>query len=461
VRTDPLAHPPPYLLTGSQDYTIKKWEVPRQPHDPAAPTKKKTAARALFTRKAHEKDINALDVHHGGALFASASQDKTVKIWSLDGEVQGILRGHRRGVWSVSFAPAHTPAIAGEDGLVAAASAGARGVVLSASGDKTIKLWSLADYSCIRTFEGHANTVLKVVWLPPPAASSFSEDTSSSKRAPLFASAGGDGLVKVWDATSGEAACTLDNHDDRVWALATDPSRGTLASGSSDSTVTFWRDTSSETREAAAAAARALVEQEQLLENYMRADSYRDAIALALQLDHPGRLLAILTSVVTKSSSSSSSSSTELADLDPDSEDFRNRHSITGLAAVDDVLASLSDDQLLMLLHRLRDWNTNARAAPVAQRVLAALVRSYPAAHLAGLASLRRTRGGRQNVADLVHALRVYTERHYKRLDELVDESYLVEYTLREMDALAPEGEDGEDGEEGGDVLMDEALLGF
>jgi U3 small nucleolar RNA-associated protein 13 len=32
----------------------------------------------------------------------------------------------------------------------------------------------------------------------------------------------------------------------------------------------------------------------------------------------------------------------------------------------------------------------------------------------------------------------VYTERHYKRLEELVDESYLVEYTLREMDSLAP-----------------------
>jgi U3 small nucleolar RNA-associated protein 13 len=39
---------------------------------------------------------------------------------------------------------------------------------------------------------------------------------------------------------------------------------------------------------------------------------------------------------------------------------------------------------------------------------------------------------------EVLNALKVYTERHYKRLEELVDESYLVEYTLREMDALAP-----------------------
>lgn len=32
----------------------------------------------------------------------------------------------------------------------------------------------------------------------------------------------------------------------------------------------------------------------------------------------------------------------------------------------------------------------------------------------------------------------MYTDRHYKRMEELVDESYLVEYTLQEMDSLAP-----------------------
>lgn len=38
---------------------------------------------------------------------------------------------------------------------------------------------------------------------------------------------------------------------------------------------------------------------------------------------------------------------------------------------------------------------------------------------------------------DLFRALEVYTDRHYKRMEELIDETYLLEYTLREMDEIA------------------------
>lgn len=36
----------------------------------------------------------------------------------------------------------------------------------------------------------------------------------------------------------------------------------------------------------------------------------------------------------------------------------------------------------------------------------------------------------------MFNVLKVYMERYYKRMEELVDESYLVEYILREMDVL-------------------------
>lgn len=407
ARTDPVNHPPPFLLTGSQDQTIKRWEIPRQPQEKG----QKSGIRAAFTRKAHDKDINAINIQNSGALFASASQDKTVKIWSIDeGEVQGILRGHRRGVWSVQFSPPHMPAVQSEDGPVAS-----KGLLLTGSGDKTIKLWSLADYTCIRTFEGHTNSVLKVSWLKMPA------EENKGKRPVQFASAGGDGLVKVWDANSGETECTLDNHEDRVWALAVHPKTNTIVSGSGDSKVTFWKDTSSETQAAASQAALELVEKEQELQNHIHAGSYREAITLALQLNHPGRLLGLFSSVTTKAPEPGS---------------------LCGLKAVDEVLGSLSDEQIFLLLLRLRDWNTNARTAPVAQRILWTLVRSYPASKFSNL-SVKGARG-QKSLKDVLHALRVYTERHYKRLEELVDESYLVEYTLQEMDSLAPL-ENGED----------------
>ncbi|KAI1284352.1 WD40-repeat-containing domain protein [Xylaria sp. FL0933] len=404
AHADPLNHPPQFLITGSSDQTIKRWEVPKEQQQQQQ--RAKSGIRASYTRKAHDKDINAIDVSNNAQLFASASQDKVVKIWSIEeGEVQGILRGHRRGVWSVSFSPVNTPVLQGEQGSVSG-----KGVVVTGSGDKTVKLWSLTDYTCLRTFEGHSNSVLKVVWLnvPPPE--------ERSKKPILIASAGGDGLVKVWDVNSGENECTLDNHEDRVWALAVHPGTNMMVSGSGDSTVTFWEDTSTETQIASNEAALKLIEQEQELDNYEYAGAYREAITLALQLNHPRKLQGLFEKVVNSKT--------------PDA------GSLSGLKPVDEVLATLSDEQLFLLLLRLRDWNTNARTAPMAQRILWTVVKSYPVSRLSGL-SVKGAKG-QKSVKEVLSALRVYTERHYKRMEELVDESYLVEYTLREMDTLAP-----------------------
>jgi U3 small nucleolar RNA-associated protein 13 len=390
----PLEHPPEYILTGSQDRTIKRWVVPTQDTN--------KATRAIYTRKAHDKDINAIDINHNGQYFASASQDKTVKIWSLEeGEVTGVLRGHRRGVWSVKFAPKDTPSITGESGPAAG-----KGLILTGSGDKTIKLWSLSDFSCVRTLEGHSNSVLKVAWLNLP------KPDERSKRHVQIASAGGDGLVKVWDANTGEDTCTLDNHEDRVWALAVHPITNMIVSGSGDSTVTFWKDTTSSTQAASTAAATQFVEQEQELQNYIHSKSYREAITLALQLNHPARLLSLFTSVVT---------------VNPP-----EAGSICGLKAVDEVLASLSDQQIFALLLRIRDWNTNNRTAPVAQRILSTLVKSYPASRLANLKVGARGK----SMDEICSGLKAYSDRQYKRIEDLIDESYLMEYTLGAMDGL-------------------------
>jgi U3 small nucleolar RNA-associated protein 13 len=188
------------MLTGGADRTIKKWDVTVDGKKP----------RAVWTKRAHEKDINAIDVSPDDTLFASASQDRTVKIWSLEeGETIGVLRGHRRAVWSVKFAPA------GVSAAVVGGDAGTKGgkMVVTGSTDKTVKLWSLADYSCIKTFEGHTNSIQRALWISGGLQ---------------VVSGGNDGLVKVWDVKSGECSATLDNHEQRVppppsslWALST------------------------------------------------------------------------------------------------------------------------------------------------------------------------------------------------------------------------------------------------
>ncbi|PNS18977.1 hypothetical protein CAC42_6072 [Sphaceloma murrayae] len=442
VRNDPLSNPPAFMITGSQDKTIKKWDIAGKGRKASKTTK------AAYTRKAHDKEMNAIDISYSSTMFASASQDRTVKIWDVEsGESIGVLRGHKRGVWTVAFAPPSIPSISGESG----ASSGNRGMVVTGSGDKTVRIWSLNDFSCLRTFEGHTNSVLKVLWLP------FDKNGTKRRqgRGPQVASAAGDGLVKVWDAQGGECDATLDNHIDRVWALAVRPyerephrssMEGTdamdvskdgppveLVSGSADSTITFWQDTTAETAKVSATRATARIEQDQELQNYIHEKNYREAIVLALQLNHPKRLLDLFTNVV------------DSPDRDPDS--------LSGSKGVDEVLGSLSDEQLWRLLLRIRDWNSNARTARVAQRIMHALFRLYPKDKFVQLRRKRKAKtdlaGGiadlsldgdskpaarQESVKDVLDGLKAYTDKHYARLEKMAEERYVLMWTLQMMD---------------------------
>lgn len=447
---NPLEHPPEFMITGSQDKTVKRWDISKQAGK---------GPRAAYTRKAHDRDINAIETSYSTTtpLFASASQDRTVKIWDVQtGEPIGVLRGHKRGVWSIAFAPTDMPALTTNDNGNASTS---KGMVVTGSGDKMVKIWSLTDYSCLRTFEGHSNSVLKVVWLPPP-----SKDDRDG-RGVQVASAAGDGLVKVWDAQGGECAATLDNHIDRVWALAVRPQpilsiaeaeakiaeahedekddsapQLELVSGSADSTLTFWTDTTTQTALAATTQATQRIEQDQELQNAIRANNFRDAIVLALQLNHPKRLLEIFKSAIDNPSTEA--------------------ESFTGRAEVDEVLASLSEGQLWNLLRRIRDWNANGRTHHVAQRILYALFRIYPKEKIIGLqrkrkqmvaaededevlagamaeTTLQEKAKSKESVKDVLDGLKAYSERHYQRLEKTSEERFVLLWALGQMDDVS------------------------
>jgi U3 small nucleolar RNA-associated protein 13 len=413
----PLEHPPSFLITGSQDKTIKRWDIPKTAN---------AKTRAAYTRKAHDKDINALATNPASTLFASASQDRTVKIWSCeDGTTLGVLRGHRRGVWAVSFSPTGTNLnIPG-----ATSGSGGRGFILTGSGDKTVRVWSLGDYSCLMTMEGHTNSVLKVLWLPPShTPSEENHAAGKDKRGSLVASAGGDGLVKIWEVQSGECATTLDNHEDRVWALTsrspnqTSSNVGeTLISGSGDGVLTLWTDTTTQTALEQQKQASTLIESTQKLDNLVYGKNWREAIVLALQLDQPGRLLHLFKTVV-------------------ESPEF-DKESWLGLKEVDAVVASLADEQVFQLLKRCREWNVNARNSLVAQRILRAIIEGFGMERLAQLKVRGSGVGKAGGLKEVLNGLKVYSERHFGRISEMWDESFLVEFTLREMDGLLLEDE--------------------
>jgi U3 small nucleolar RNA-associated protein 13 len=184
---------PRFVFTGSQDRTIKMWDltsisstVETQP----------VQCKSLTTHKAHEKDINSLDVSPNDKLLVSGSQDRTAKIYAIEythtsagprGELRvlGTCKGHKRGVWAVRFCRTNR-------------------VLATGSGDKSIKLWNLDDFSCIKTFEGHTNSVLRVDFY---------------NAGMQLVSTASDGLVKVWGIQDEECHATLDNHEDKVRLL--------------------------------------------------------------------------------------------------------------------------------------------------------------------------------------------------------------------------------------------------
>jgi U3 small nucleolar RNA-associated protein 13 len=81
-----------FLVTGSADKTIKLWEVPARRADDGDGVPRRCPTTA--TQLAHEKDINAVAVAPNDRLFATASQDRTIKVWSTaDCAVVGTCKG--------------------------------------------------------------------------------------------------------------------------------------------------------------------------------------------------------------------------------------------------------------------------------------------------------------------------------------------------------------------------------
>ncbi|CAM9603348.1 unnamed protein product, partial [Hapterophycus canaliculatus] len=379
-----------------------------------------TARRSV---RAHEQDVNCVAVSPNDAVVASASQDRTIKLWkAADLELIGVLKGHKRGVWKVEFSPVDR-------------------CLASCSGDRTVKLWSIADLSCLRTFQGHTASVLSVAFVSAGAQ---------------LVSGGADGLVKVWTVRSDECEATLDAHTDKVWALTTakaptaagrlrdgdeeeeeaggglvvgeGPNAGlVVVSGGADSVINVWKDVTAREEEKLIADREITLLKEQELYNRLRNKDYGPAIALALELKRPQKLWSVLRDAMTEGMGEGGSS---VGDDDATTEMSSRR--------LDEHVSSWTMDTIGQCLGYCRDWNTNARKAVVVHALVGSILRCV------SIASLKELPG----CAELVRVLIPYSERHFQRLDRLLQSSYLVEHTLASMQMLVGEGDAAGDNKE-------------
>jgi WD40 repeat protein/tetratricopeptide (TPR) repeat protein len=154
----------------------------------------------------HGKSVLDVSVSPDGNSVASASADKTVKLWSKEGKLLKTFK-HPDTVTSVSFSP---------DGKT----------IATGSADRTIRIWQVDnDQSAIATLSGHTDSVTSV---------SFSPDGKT------LASASHDNTVKIWNLTSKKLLQTLTGHKDWVLGLSFSPDGKTIASASADKTIKLW-----------------------------------------------------------------------------------------------------------------------------------------------------------------------------------------------------------------------------
>uniref|UniRef100_A0A7N5K8M8 Transducin beta-like protein 3 n=1 Tax=Ailuropoda melanoleuca TaxID=9646 RepID=A0A7N5K8M8_AILME len=305
-----------FLVTGSQDCTVKLWPVPEALLSKGpAPHSGPVLLQAQATQRCHDKDINSVAVAPNDKLLATGSQDRTAKLWALPQcQLLGVFSGHRRGLWCVQFSPMDQ-------------------VLATASADGTVRLWALQDFSCLKTFEGHDASVLKVAFV---------------SRGTQLLSSGSDGLVKLWTIKNNECVKTLDAHEDKVWGLHCSRLDDRALTGASDSCVILWKDvTEVEQAEEQARREEEVVKQQEL-DNLLHEKRYLRALGLAISLDRPHTVLTVIQAI------------------------RRDAEAREKLGAT---VLRLRRDQKEALVRFCITWNTNSRHCHEAQAVLGVLLR--------------------------------------------------------------------------------------
>ncbi|KAG5330168.1 COPB2 protein, partial [Acromyrmex heyeri] len=167
----------PFILTSSDDMWIKLWNW-----------EKSWICQQVFEGHTHyvmqivfnPKDNNT---------FASASLDRTVKVWQLGSSTANFtLEGHEKGVNCVDYYHG-----------------GDKPYLISGADDRYVKIWDYQNKTCVQTLGGHTQNISAVCFHP---------------ELPIFLTASEDGTVRIWHAGMYRLESSLNYGFERVWTIA-------------------------------------------------------------------------------------------------------------------------------------------------------------------------------------------------------------------------------------------------
>lgn len=223
------SHPEGYVATGSRDTNILIFPLRSQ--------------EAVHTLSGHSDTVSCLT--WGSGVLVSGSWDHSGRIWT-NWDCSHELKGHEGPLWSVVVLPS--------EGSTSPS-------ILTASADKTIKLWK--EGKVCTTYSGHKDCVRGLAVINPTQFLSCSNDAtvirwsisgelmatyyghtnfiygvSVAMQDGDFVTGGEDRTLRVW-GPSGECVQTIHMPAQSVWAVATLPNSD-IVCGSSDGTCRIF-----------------------------------------------------------------------------------------------------------------------------------------------------------------------------------------------------------------------------
>ena len=192
VRSVSINHDGTRIICGTSDNKIYMWDV--------------DTGNLINTFSGHHGWVNSVCFSPSGDYMLSASNDKTVRLWSLKSADSIILRGYESAITSIAYSPTGDTFAAG-------------------TRDNTIHLWDAETNNELRQFVGHTDYVNAV---------SYSPDGR------MLVSGSGDKTVRIWEVATGKELLSLTGHDSYVTTVSFSPDGKTFLSGSGDNTVRLW-----------------------------------------------------------------------------------------------------------------------------------------------------------------------------------------------------------------------------
>lgn len=177
--------------------------------------------KRIYTLLDHSGPVLAAGFSFDEKVLVTASADRSLKVWDVaSGKALRTFSHHTAIVHCIAFRPR------GE-------SSGGVGQAICASGsdDKTVRIWQPEIGRMVRIVRYHDGPILALAY--------------SRDGARLF-SAGSEGIVRVIDSDSDEILHKWQAHDDWIYALALSPDGHMLATGDWSGVVKVW-DVNSET----------------------------------------------------------------------------------------------------------------------------------------------------------------------------------------------------------------------